>query len=77
MQKEADFHRVPCITLRDETEWVELTEGGVGELAGADTERIVSMTRTARWPAGVVPDDLHGDGHAADEMAERIRRLWS
>jgi UDP-N-acetylglucosamine 2-epimerase (non-hydrolysing) len=41
VQKEACFHRVPCITLREETEWVETVECGWNVLAGADPQRIV------------------------------------
>ena len=41
MQKEAYFHRVPCITLRDETEWVETVEQGWNQISGTDTNRIL------------------------------------
>ena len=41
MQKEAYFHRVPCITLRDETEWVETVEIGWNNLAGTQTANIL------------------------------------
>lgn len=42
VQKEAFFHRVPCVTFRDETEWVELVNMGVNRLVGADSERIAN-----------------------------------
>jgi len=41
IQKEAFFHKVPCVTLRDETEWVELVDAGVNVFVGADKEKIV------------------------------------
>ena len=40
MQKEAFFYEIPCITIRDETEWVELVEMGVNKVVGASIERI-------------------------------------
>jgi UDP-N-acetylglucosamine 2-epimerase len=45
MQKEAYWLGVPCITLRDETEWVETVESGWNILAGADRNRIVTAVR--------------------------------
>ena len=41
LQKEAFWSRVPCITLRDETEWTETVEMGVNFIVGADSDRIV------------------------------------
>ncbi len=41
MQKEAYFFKTPCITLRDETEWIETVKSGWNILAGADTKKII------------------------------------
>lgn len=50
VQKEACWFEVPCITLRDETEWVETLESGWNRLAGADTERILRAVLEASPP---------------------------
>lgn len=64
MQKEAYWLGVPCLTLRDETEWVETVQAGWNRLVGANTERIVEGVRSFA-PAGARPN-LYGDGHAAE-----------
>jgi UDP-N-acetylglucosamine 2-epimerase len=66
VQKEAYLLGVPCVTMRDETEWVETQVGGWNELAGADCERIVRAARRAT-PDGT-PPKVFGDGHAAEKM---------
>lgn len=63
VQKEAYWLGVPCVTLRDETEWVETVDAGWNILAGADTERIVQCVRSFVPP--VQRPVLYGDGHAA------------
>jgi UDP-N-acetylglucosamine 2-epimerase len=51
LQKEAYWLGTPCITLRDETEWVETVRVGWNVLAGADPERILQAARTLHPPA--------------------------
>lgn len=50
VQKEAYWLGVPCITMRNETEWVETVEQGWNTLVGADTDRIVGAVLSARRP---------------------------
>lgn len=71
VQKEAYFHRVPCVTLRDETEWVELVNYGYNRLAGTQTERIIAAYEDAT--AKSLPetaDQLYGSGNAAELLAD-------
>ena len=63
IQKEAYWLGVPCITLRDETEWVETVQTGWNVLAGADIERILQSVRSVTLP--IIRPAIYGDGHAA------------
>ena len=70
MQKEAYWSQVPCITLRDETEWVETIETGWNVLAGADYDRIIQAVVTIKPHMEQPP--LYGDGHAAGKIIEAL-----
>lgn len=63
VQKEAYWLGVPCVTLRDETEWVETVETGWNTLAGADRAAIRRLVEQTAPPAARPP--LYGDGNAA------------
>ncbi len=70
IQKEAYWYGVPCVTLRDTTEWVETLEEGWNRLVGTDPERIVAAVRDASQPAEHPP--LYGDGRASARIADLL-----
>jgi UDP-GlcNAc3NAcA epimerase len=63
LQKEAYWLGVPCITLRDETEWTETVTTGWNRLVGADEASIIDAVR--RFSPSTVRPSLYGDGDAA------------
>ena len=71
VQKEAFFYHVPCVTLRDETEWVELVESGWNRLASPDTgaAAIADLINKALDSTGenIKP---YGDGDSASRIAK-------
>jgi UDP-N-acetylglucosamine 2-epimerase len=66
VQKEAIFFRIPCLTLREETEWVETVEAGWNVLVGCNRERIVEAVHEARL--GRTNEIPYGDGRAAEKI---------
>jgi UDP-GlcNAc3NAcA epimerase len=71
LQKEAFFHRVPCITLRDQTEWTETVEAGWNHLVGAESKRITGVFGTLPQQRPQ-PPALFGDGYAGDAVVHAI-----
>ena len=63
---------MPCITLRENTEWVETIEDGWNVLGGADKEKIVRMTNDFE-PKGE-QRDVFGSGDASERIREIIGR---
>jgi UDP-GlcNAc3NAcA epimerase len=68
VQKEAYWFEVPCVTMRDETEWVETVESGWNAIVGADTEKIVDAVRSAK--PGRSGGNFYGDGCAAEKIVK-------
>jgi UDP-N-acetylglucosamine 2-epimerase len=68
LQKEAYWLGVPCVTLRDETEWVETVQAGWNRLVGADEASIVDAVR--RFTPPTARPSLYGDGQAASHCVD-------
>lgn len=70
VQKEAYFAGVPCITMRDETEWVETVNVGWNILTGADEQKILEAVESFNPPEA--RPDIFGDGHAAEQFVTAL-----
>ncbi|MCK4734805.1 MAG: UDP-N-acetylglucosamine 2-epimerase, partial [Methanophagales archaeon] len=72
MQKEAYIFKVPCITLRNTTEWTETVEDGWNVLVGADKDTIIEMTNDFE-PSLNTHNYKFGEGNASEKINEIIR----
>lgn len=71
VQKEAFFYRVPCVTIRNETEWVETVDAGWNVLVGANTDKLINAVEnhTKQERFEISP---YGSGDAAHRVLQQI-----
>jgi len=69
LQKEAYFLKIPCITLRDQTEWIETLNGGWNFIVGADKRKIMKYLTFQDY--GEI-QNVFGDGNAAEKIIIKI-----
>ena len=72
IQKEAYLLKVPCITLRDTTEWIETIEDKWNVLVGADKEKLLNAVKN--FSPKEKQRNLFGDGHASEKIAAIIKQ---
>ena len=72
VQKEAFFMNKPCITMRDETEWVETVENGWNIVVGTDKAKI--LDGIVNFKPIKAQQDIFGDGHAAEKILKIINK---
>ena len=73
VQKEAFFFGKHCITLREQTEWVELIDQGYNLLVGSDSNKLKEAFEFFKTKLSDFTVDLYGKGKAAEQAAEFIR----
>ncbi|MGB0370667.1 MAG: non-hydrolyzing UDP-N-acetylglucosamine 2-epimerase [Opitutales bacterium] len=72
LQKEAFFHKVPCLILRNETEWTELVGSGWSQLVSCDRDSLIESYQAAVRPVDSQKTDFFGDGDAAGIILRTI-----
>jgi UDP-GlcNAc3NAcA epimerase len=74
VQKEAYFYQVPCVTLREETEWVETVSSGWNRLAPPNKSNIAQEVRSALSEAPLTCAQPYGEGKAAEAILNILQR---
>ena len=73
VQKEAYFHKKPCITLRDETEWVELVDAGCNRLMSPFLPDFIDVVTRMSQTKILDSSHIYGDGRAANRTLDVLR----
>ncbi|MFA5134745.1 MAG: UDP-N-acetylglucosamine 2-epimerase (non-hydrolyzing) [Patescibacteria group bacterium] len=75
IQKEAYFFKVPCVTLRDETEWLETVKGGWNVVTGVEKKKILNALRKSSTPRKHTAS--YGSGNAAKKIVVWLNAFLS
>jgi UDP-GlcNAc3NAcA epimerase len=75
VQKEAYFSGVPCVTLRNETEWTETVQSGWNRLAGTECQKITDACEQAIHYTPAEQPQFYGDGRAGEKLVRDV--IWT
>ena len=70
LQKEAYMSKKLCITMRDQTEWVELIQEGVNQLVGASSEKLIQAAENSMYTTFQSRSSLYGNGKAGEKILD-------
>lgn len=77
LQKEAFFFKKPCITMRDQTEWVELVDNGYNVLVGADKSKLIAEADAIEGKNLDFSKNLYGEGDAGLKIANSMMKHFN
>ena len=72
LQKEAYFKNKYCVTVRNETEWVELIDEGVNKITGDNTEKIVDCVNYFKSQAEITQKPIYGNGDTSNSIIKEL-----
>ena len=72
LQKESFFFKKPCVTLRDETEWIEIVENGFNKIVGADEDNIITGYQEMSQIKKNYNINLYGNGEASKKIISEL-----
>ena len=75
LQKEAFFFKKPCVTVREETEWVELVENKYNFVAGTSADKVYAAFKEMVKRKLKFDKDLYGDGKAGEKIIRMILKF--
>ena len=75
MQKEAYFFKVPCITISEETEWLETVESGANVIVGVSVEKIIEHALNPVVNLSSFEGKIYGSGDAGIKIVNKIVEL--
>jgi UDP-GlcNAc3NAcA epimerase len=73
IQKEAFFHKVPCVTLRDETEWLETVDLGWNQLAAPENHTSIEESIRSAFGRSGVDAFPYGRGDSSERIVQEIQ----
>jgi UDP-GlcNAc3NAcA epimerase len=77
LQKEAFFFQKFCLTLRDQTEWVELIDAKVNYIVGSEKAAILSMFNRLENELFPTTGALYGEGNAAELIVKKLKTKFN
>jgi UDP-GlcNAc3NAcA epimerase len=78
LQKEAYFFAKHCLTLREETEWVELVENGFNLICGNNNKNIIRAYQNVKYNTNSNFDmGFYGNGHAGEKIVLQILKQFN